>query len=129
MKAAVSAEFAAAKRVGPKFADKTNVAMVRIHSACQIHPMVVPSWRSRLPDRLVMVANTGYLSGRVNFAMRTATGTNLLDFLKRHAPPDPGDHYGHGHDQATGGSLPYLQWNLFVRGRGFGPEAIGKEAA
>lgn len=129
MKAVVNAEFAAAKRVGPKFADKTNVAMVRIHSACQIHPMVVPIWRTRLPDRLVMVANTGYLPGRVNFTMRTATGTNLLDFLKQHAPPDPGEHYGHGHDQGTGGSLPYDQWNLFVRGLGFGPEALVKGAA
>lgn len=123
MKAVVSAEFAAAKKVGPKFAEKTNVALVKVHSACQVHPMVVPIWKTRLPDRIVMVANTGYLPGRVNFTVRSNTGVNLIDFLKQHAPPEPGEHYGHGHDQATGGSLPFAQWNRFVRGLGFGPEA------
>lgn len=123
MKAVVNAEFAAAKKVGPKFAEETNVALVRVNSACQVHPMVVPIWKTRLPDRIVMVANTGYLPGRVNFTTRTSLDVNLIDFLRTHAPPDPGDHYGHGHDKATGGSLPFEQWNLFARGLGFGAEA------
>ena len=123
MKAEVSAEFAAAKKVGPKFAEKTNVALVRVRSACQVHPMVVPMWKTRLPDRIVMVANTGYLPGRVNFTVRSSLDVNLIDFLRTHAPPEPGEHYGHGHDKATGGSLPFAQWNLFARGLGFGPEA------
>jgi single-stranded-DNA-specific exonuclease len=123
MKAEVAAAFAEAKKAGPRFARKTNVALVRVHSPCQVHPMVVPIWRTRLPRQIVMVANTGYLPGRVNFTMRTGTATNLIEFLKAHAPPDPGPNYGHGHDQATGGALAFDQWNRFAAGLGFGPEA------
>jgi len=79
---------------------------VKVRSACQVHPMVVSIWKTRLPDRIVMVANTGYLPGRVNFTARSNLDVNLIDFLKAHAPPEPGEYYGHGHghDKATGGA-------------------------
>lgn len=117
----VSEAFAAAKKVGPKVVGP--VALVRVHSGCQVHPMVATTWKTRLSDNIVLVANSGYLPGRVNFAMRTATKTNLLDFLREHRPADAGPDYGNGHDQATGGSLPYETWNVFIRGLGYGPDA------
>lgn len=122
-KAEVATAFAEAKKAGPRFARATNVALVRVHSPCQVHPMVVPIWKTRLPRQVVMVANTGYLPGRVNFSMRTGTDTNLLDFLREHAPAGAGPDYGRGHDQATGGSLTVPAWNEFVTGLGFGDEA------
>jgi single-stranded-DNA-specific exonuclease len=93
-----------------------------MHSPCQVHPLIAQIWRTRLPAYLVMAVNTGYLPGRVNFSARAGKETNVLAFLRDHAPPDAGDAYGHGHDQASGGSLSYVAWNTFARGLGFGPE-------
>jgi single-stranded-DNA-specific exonuclease len=116
-----NAAYGEAKRAAPKFAG--DVALIRTHSPCQVHPLVAQIWRTRLPKFIVVSANTGYLPGRVSFSVRSARGDNLLDFLRRHAPPDAGPEYGHGHDQATGGVLPFAAWNAFVTGLGFGPEA------
>lgn len=125
-KAEVSAAFAEGKKAAPKVVG--DVALIRVHSPCQVHPMVVQIWRTRLAKPVVMVANAGYVPGQVNFTCRTATGLNLIEFLRDKAPPDPGPNYGHGHDQATGGALKYPQWNVFIRGLGFGPEALVDEA-
>lgn len=125
-KAEVSAAFAEAKKVAPKVVG--DVALIRVNSACQVHPMVVQIWRTRLAKPVVMVANCGYVPGQVNFTCRTATGLNLIEYLRQKAPPDPGPNYGHGHDQASGGALKYPQWNVFIRGLGFGPDAEVNEA-
>ncbi len=123
-KAEVSAAFAEAKRSPPRVSKSSNVALVRVHSPCQVHPMVVQIWRTRLAENIVMVANTGYIPGQVNFTVRSALELNLIEFLQEHAPPDPGPNYGHGHDRATGGALKYPQWNQFISRLGFGPEAM-----
>jgi single-stranded-DNA-specific exonuclease len=67
-----------------------------------------------------MCANTGYLPGRINFAVRTAAARNLLDFLREHKPSGAGEDYGRGHDKATGGSLTPEQWSAFLASAGFG---------
>jgi single-stranded-DNA-specific exonuclease len=125
-KAEVAGAFAEAKRAAPKVVG--DVALVRVRSPCQIHPMVVQIWRTRLGKNIVLVANAGYVPGQVNFAVRSARDVNLIDFLREKAPPDPGPNYGHGHDRATGGALKFPQWNAFIRGLGFGPEAEVNEA-
>lgn len=128
MKAEVSAAFAEAKRQPPRIAKASNVALIRVHSPCQVHPMVVQIWRTRLADNIVMVANSGYVPGQVNFTVRSALDVNLIEFLREHAPPDPGPNYGHGHDKATGGALKFPQWNLFITALGFGSEATVEAA-
>lgn len=120
-KAEVAAAFAEAKKAAPRIVG--DLALVRVHSPCQVHPMVAQIWRTRLPKQIVMVANSGYLPGRVNFSMRTASGANILDFLRENAPPDAGPDYGNGHDQAAGGSLPVAVWNRFIQSLGFGDAA------
>jgi single-stranded-DNA-specific exonuclease len=70
----------------------------------------------------VLAANTGYRAGRVHFAVRTANDENLVDFLRSHAPAGADEHYGQGHEQATGGALSPAAWNEFVTGLGFGSE-------
>lgn len=100
----VKREMAQAKKAAPKFSGK--VALVRIRSRCQIHPVIAQIWRTRLPAYVVMVANDGYLPGRVNFSMRTSSSTNLLDFLRAIDIGEGEGSYARGHDQATGGSLP-----------------------
>jgi single-stranded-DNA-specific exonuclease len=119
----VKAELEIAKRVGPKV--RGDVALIRFHSPCQIHPLVAQQWRGRLSDKIVIAANTGYRPGWIHFAARTATGTNLIDFFAKHRPPGATDHYGSGHVQASGGALRPADWNHFVIGIGFPEETIG----
>ena len=121
-KAEVKAALDVAKRVGPKV--RGDVALIRFHSPCQIHPLVAQQWRGRLADKVVLAANTGYRPGWVHFAARTATGANLIDFLAQRRPAGADSHYGSGHAQATGGALRPADWNAFVSDLGFPEEQI-----
>ena len=116
-KAEVDEALARARKTPPKFAG--DVALITIHEGCQVHPLVAQTWRSRLRKNIVICANTGYLPGRVNFAARTATSRNLLDFLRDHRPDGAGEDYGRGHDKASGGSLAPDQWKDFLMSLGF----------
>jgi single-stranded-DNA-specific exonuclease len=98
--------------------------LIRFQSPCQIHPLVAQQWRGRLKDKIVLAANTGYRPGWVHFAARTASGTNLIQFLKEHRPQGADENYGSGHVQATGGALRPADWNAFVVGLGFPEEQV-----
>ena len=121
-KAEVAAALDAAKRVGPKV--RGDVALIRFHSPCQIHPLVAQQWRGRLKDKVVLAANTGYRPGWVHFAVRTAADTDLIDFLAARRPPGADEHYGSGHRQATGGALRPADWNAFATALGYPEEQI-----
>ncbi len=116
----VNAAFAEAKRASPRFSG--DVALIAIDTPCQIHPLIAQIWRTRLPKYIVIAANRGYLPGRVNFSARVSRERNILDFLREHAPTGADGSYGHGHDQASGGSLTFDAWNAFVDGLGFDDE-------
>ena len=116
-RAEVQRELAEAKKAAPKFSG--NVALVRVRSRCQVHPVIAQIWRTRLPKYVVIVANDGYLPGRVNFSMRTASAVNLLDFLRAIDLGEGEGSYARGHDQATGGSLPVARWELLLAKLGF----------
>jgi single-stranded DNA-specific DHH superfamily exonuclease len=121
-KAEVAAELAEAKRAAPKVSD--DVALIRFHSPCQIHPLIAQQWQGRLKDKIVLAANTGYRPGWVHFAARSATGRDLIDFLAEHRPPGADVHYGSGHAQATGGALRLPDWNRFVTDLGFPDQQV-----
>jgi single-stranded-DNA-specific exonuclease len=112
----------AAKRGAPRV--QGDVALIAFHSPCQIHPLIAQQWRGRLKDKIVLAANTGYRDGWIHFAARTASGTNLIEFLAGHRPPGADAHYGNGHVQATGGALRPADWNSFVRGLGFPEQQV-----
>jgi single-stranded-DNA-specific exonuclease len=118
----VNAAFAEAKRAAPRFSGE--VAIVMIDTPCQIHPLIAQIWRTRLPKYLVMSANRGYLPGRVNFSARAGVEHNVLQFLRDHAPAGADASYGHGHDQASGGSLTFAAWNQFITDLGFGDDLL-----
>jgi single-stranded-DNA-specific exonuclease len=118
----VKGELDIAKRVGPKV--REDVALIRFHSPCQIHPLVAQQWRGRLKDKIVLAANTGYRDGWVHFAARTATDRNLIEFLDERRPGGADENYGSGHAQATGGALRPEDWNQFVRELGFPEEQL-----
>lgn len=106
-----------AKKAAPKFAG--NVALIRTTSRCQVHPLIAQIWRTRLPKYIVIAANDGYVDGRVHFSMRSAADINLIDFLRAIDLGEGDGSLGHGHDQATGGSLPLERWNLLLEKLGF----------
>ena len=113
----VKLAMAEAKKAAPKFAG--NVALIRVRSQCQVHPVIAQIWRTRLPKYIVIVANDGYIPGRVNFSMRSASGINLLDFLRAIDLGEGEGSWARGHDQATGGSLPLDRFALLLSKLGF----------
>lgn len=121
-KAEVRDALESAKRVGPRV--RGDVALIRFASPCQIHPLIAQQWRTRLKDKIVLAANTGYRRGWVHFAARTATDTNLIEFLRARRPPGADENYGSGHIKATGGALRMKDWNIFVAKLGFPEEQI-----
>ncbi|MDP9372237.1 MAG: hypothetical protein M3Q65_07230, partial [Chloroflexota bacterium] len=119
----VNAALAEARKAAPLFSGP--VALVRIDTPCQIHPLIAQAWRGRLPKFIAICANEGYLPGRVSFSARTSSAHNLLDFLAAARPEgDDTAEYGHGHDQASGGALSYTAWNRFLAGLGFPETAL-----
>ena len=113
----VKHEMEEAKKAAPIFAG--NVALICVHSRCQVHPLIAQIWRTRLPKFIVIAANDAYLPGRVTFSARAAPGTNVLTFLRALELSTDEGHYGHGHDQASGGSLPVPVWHELLRKLGF----------
>jgi single-stranded-DNA-specific exonuclease len=113
----VKGALAEAKRAAPIFSGP--VALIRVHSRCQIHPLIAQIWRSRLPKYIVIAANDAYMPGRVSFSVRGASGTNVLEFLRGIDLPEGEGHFGHGHDQASGGSLSLDRWNALLGQLGF----------
>ncbi|WP_308916095.1 hypothetical protein [Jannaschia sp. LMIT008] len=121
----VKAATAAARRAPPRFGSRygSDVAIVRIDSPCQVHPLTAQSWVGRLRGAIVFCANFGYLPGRVSFSGRAPKDRDIVDLLARHRPvgADPA-HYGNGHRQAAGGTLEHEPWNALMNDLGFGPE-------
>jgi single-stranded-DNA-specific exonuclease len=113
----VKEALAEAKNAAPVFSGQ--VALIRVHSRCQIHPLIAQIWRSRLPRYIVIAANDGYMDGRVNFSVRSGSGVNVLEFLRGIELPEGEGNYGRGHDQASGGSLPVDRWNMLLERLGF----------
>jgi hypothetical protein len=103
-RAEVQAELARVARVPPRIAG--DVAVIRFSSPAQIHPLVATRWTTRLAPKIVIAANDGYLPGRVNFAVRSASTTDLLAFLRGLGLGDVAGEFANGHPRATGGSVP-----------------------
>jgi hypothetical protein len=69
----------------------------------------------RLAPAVVIAANEGFLPGRVNFAMRSDSDVNLLEWVRSllFSPP-PSAEYANGHPRATGGSLSVEDFGRLV---------------
>ena len=120
----VNAAMNEAKKAAPVFAG--NVALVRMNSPCQVHPLMAQIWRSRLPRYIVIAANEGYLPNRVNFSARSRENVSVLDFLREVELSEGEGYHGHGHDQASGGSLPFERWNELLAKLGFSSEVFAR---
>ena len=123
----VQAALAEGRKQPPRFGSryKGDVAIVRLDSRCQIHPLIAQSWVGRLRGATVFAANFGFQPGMVSFSGRGRGDADLVSFLARHRPEgaDP-LLYGNGHRKAAGGALPGAAWNALMDDLGFGPEVL-----
>ena len=115
-RAEVQAEVARVARLPPRIAG--DVALIRFSSPAQIHPLVATRWTTRLAPKIVIAANDGYLPGRVNFAVRTASTVDLLAFLRGLDLGHVEGELANGHPRATGGSLPPAEFERLLRALG-----------
>ena len=121
----VQAALADGRKQPPKFGSRYGggVAIVRLDSPCQIHPLIAQSWIGRLRGAMVFAANFGFQPGMVSFSGRTKGDGDLTAFLAAHRPEgaDP-LLYGNGHRKAAGGALRGEVWNDLMDDLGFGPD-------
>jgi single-stranded-DNA-specific exonuclease len=96
------------RRLRPLLSER--VALIRVRSPYRIHPALADLWCDRLPDYVVLVANEGYLHGRVGFSICTRSGVDLFEFLQAFRNSLDATEFGYGPDQPTGGSLSTDEW-------------------
>ena len=107
----------------PKFTPDGRIAVLKINSAAQVHPVIATRWAGHLNSKaleIVMVANYGYLEGMVNFSCRIArcarsrgSPVNIIESLKAAADLSTdglkermGESFARGHKEASGGIVP-----------------------
>lgn len=86
-RAEVNAEVERCAHAAPRFSADGRIAVLRIRSAAQVHPVVATRWAGHLRSarlEVVLVANEGYLPGMVNFSCRVARCARAAG---RDAPP------------------------------------------
>ena len=95
----VNAEVARCQAYAPKFSYNSAVALVRIESKCQVHPVIATRWAGTLKSakrlRFVICANTAYLDGMVNFSCRVAKNA------KARVEAEKGSGATHGSDSGS----------------------------
>ncbi|KAK5111109.1 hypothetical protein LTR62_005308 [Meristemomyces frigidus] len=94
-RAEVNDEVERCTHTAPRFSQDGKVAVFRIRSEAQVHPVIATRWAGHLNSKaleIVMVANEGYLKDRVNFSCRIPRcarsrdpPVSIIDELKRYA--------------------------------------------
>ncbi|KAL8670697.1 MAG: hypothetical protein Q9168_004785 [Polycauliona sp. 1 TL-2023] len=122
-RAEINEEVERQTHTAPKFSKDGKIAVFRIHSAAQVHPVIATRWAGFLKSsklEIVLVANTGYLPDKVNFSCRIARcarnrdpPVNIISSLKAVADLDTtdlvermGESFARGHKEASGGIIP-----------------------
>jgi hypothetical protein len=114
----------------PIFSADGTLAVLTISSAAQIHPVIATRWSGHLKSKLlevVICANEGYLSDKVNFSCRVAKvarareGEAKIDIIKKLKDIVAGDEhedlrlrlgesFARGHKEASGGIVGKQEW-------------------
>ena len=107
----------------PKFSQDGRIAVLRINSKAQVHPVIATRWAGYLNSKaleILVCANYGYLPGMVNFSCRIARcarardpPVNIIESLKLAADLSTdglrdrlGESFARGHKEASGGIVP-----------------------
>ncbi|TPX10067.1 uncharacterized protein E0L32_001264 [Thyridium curvatum] len=148
-RAEVNAEVERCTHTAPKFSADGRIAVFRISSAAQVHPVIATRWAGHLSSsklEVVLVANEGYLPGMINFSCRIPRcarardpPVNIIEVLRDVAgrAADPtlrerlGDSFARGHKEASGGIVPKAEFEEFldVLEVGKKPDTSPKKAA
>ena len=117
----VAAEVERCTHTPPKFSIDGKVAVFRISSAAQVHPVIATRWAGHLNSKkleIILVANSGYVPGKVNFSCRIARcarakdpPVNIIESLRSFAAMSDsgtlverlGESFARGHKEASGG--------------------------
>ncbi|PSS05318.1 DHH family protein [Coniella lustricola] len=122
-RAHVNAEVERCTHAAPHFSADGTIAVLRIRSAAQVHPVIATRWAGHLQSaklEVVLVANEGYLPGLVNFSCRVprcararqhSPPVNIIEILRGIADRAPdqtlrarlGESFARGHKEASGG--------------------------
>ncbi|KAI0458597.1 DHH family protein [Xylaria acuta] len=131
-RAEVNAEVERCTHTAPKFSGDAKIAVFRISSAAQVHPVIATRWAGHLQSaklEVVLVANEGYLPGMVNFSCRLPRSAraryppvNIIEVLRSIAEraPNPtlrerlGESFARGHKEASGGIVPKAEFEEFL---------------
>lgn len=156
-RAEINDEVERCTHAAPKFSRDGKIAVFRIKSEAQVHPVIATRWAGHLNSKaleVVMVANEGYLPGKVNFSCRIprcARGrdppVSIIEILRYHASlPDPnagdqgkppllervGEDFARGHVQASGGIIDTEAFEELMRIMQIGvklPKREGKDSS
>jgi hypothetical protein len=127
-RAEVNAEVERCTHTAPSFSSDGKIAVFRISSAAQVHPVIATRWAGHLSSaklEVVLVANEGYLPGMVNFSCRIPRSArarsppvNIIEVLKGVADRAPdqtlrqrlGESFARGHKEASGGIVPRAEF-------------------
>jgi hypothetical protein len=132
-RAEVNAEVERCTHTAPKFSHDSKVAVFRISSAAQIHPVIATRWAGHLQSsklEFILVANDGYLPDKVNFSCRIPRcartrdpPVNIIESLRDIAAASPdgtllnrmGDSFARGHKEASGGIVGKDEFEELMR--------------
>lgn len=124
----VNAEVERCTHAAPSFSSDGRIAVFRIKSQAQVHPVIATRWSGHLQSaklEVIMVANEGYLPGMVNFSCRVPrcarTRQDPVDIIQilrgiaDKAPDDTlrsrlGESFARGHKEASGGIVPVKEF-------------------
>ncbi|KAK8060145.1 DHH family protein [Apiospora saccharicola] len=142
-RAEVNAEVERCAHTAPKFSADGRIAVFRINSAAQIHPVIATRWAGHLQSpklEVILVANEGYLPDLVNFSCRVPRSArareppvNIIEVLKAIADnaTDPtlrdrlGESFARGHKEASGGIVPRKEFEELIEVLEIGKKAEG----
>jgi hypothetical protein len=116
----------------PKFSRDGRIAVLRIKSDAQVHPVIATRWAGYLKSsklEIVMCANEGYQEGMVNFscriakcAIRAGKEVDIMGALEAAARLSEdglrermGESFARGHREASGGIVPVEAFEELMR--------------
>lgn len=99
MRAEVAEASKRARRVAPRV--RGRWAIIELDEPCRVHGVIASAWARRLAPRIVLVANKGYVAGRVHISVRSHHEIDLRAAMRALLPDEGGD-YAAGHARATG---------------------------
>lgn len=131
-RAEVNAEVERCTHAAPQFSSAGNIAVFRISSPFQVHPVIATRWAGHLQSpklEVILVANDGYLPGMVNFSCRIPRcarsrdpPVNIIETLRDIAGQARdstlrerlGESFARGHKEASGGIVPVKEFDELI---------------